>query len=93
MVRTLIDWARPKGWNAIEAHAYADLPCVYTVTGQAGRTFWEKLGFGVVESTIEPAFAESAHEGFVGVLLKEAADRGIDADTAKTRYTMRLDLA
>jgi hypothetical protein len=66
---------------------------LYAVTGQAGRAFWEKLGFRVAESTIEPAFAESAHEGLVGILLKEAADRGIDADTAKTKYTMRLDLA
>jgi hypothetical protein len=93
MVRTLIDWARSKGWNAIEANAYVDLPCLYAVTGQAGRAFWEKLGFRVAESTIEPAFAESAHEGFVGILLKEAADRGIDAGTAKTKYTMRLDMA
>jgi hypothetical protein len=93
MVRTLIDWAGPKGWNAIETHAYADLPCVYAVTGQAGRAFWKKLGFRVVESTIEPAFAENAHEGFVGVLLKEAAEQAVDAETAKTRYTMRIDLA
>jgi hypothetical protein len=92
MVRALSDWARANGWSGIEAHAYADLPCLYAVTGQAGRTFWEKLGFHEIESIIEPAFAESTHEAFVGVLLKEAAERGIDAATAKTRYTMRLDL-
>ena len=92
MVRTLIDWARPIGWAAIEAHAYADLPCVYAVTGQAGRAFWEKMGFHVVESIVEPAFAESDHEGFVGLLLKEAAERGMDAEAAKTRHTMRVDL-
>ncbi|GAH68962.1 unnamed protein product, partial [marine sediment metagenome] len=93
MVRTLIDWARQQGWSAVEAHAYADLPCWYAVTGQAGKTFWDKLGFRVVESTTEPAFAEGGHKAFVETLLKEAADRGIDADIAKTRYTMRLDLA
>jgi len=92
MVRTLIDWARQQGWSAVEAHAYADLPCWYAGTGQAGRTFWEKLGFHMVESTMEPAFAEGGHKGFVETLLKEAADRGVDADTAKTRYTMRLEL-
>ncbi len=92
MARTLIDWAQPRGWNAIEAHAYVDLPCFYAVTGQAGRTFWEKLGFHVIESGIESAFVEDGNKGFVEVLLKEAADRGIDAGTAKTRYTMRLDL-
>ena len=92
MVRALIKWARQQGWSAIEAHAYVDLPCWYAVTGQTGRTFWEKLGFHVIESGIEPAFIEGGHEGFVETLLNEAADRGIDADTAKTRYTMRLNL-
>jgi hypothetical protein len=92
MARTLIGWARSQGWREIEVHAYADLPCVYARTGQAGRTFWEKLGFHVVESAIEPAFAQSTHDGFVGLLLKEAADRGMDAEAAKTRYTMRFDL-
>lgn len=92
MVRTLIDWAGQRRWIAIEANAYADLPCVYAVTGQAGRAFWGKLGFHVIESGIEPAFVEDGHQGFVETLLKEAAGRGIDADTAKTKYTMRLDL-
>ena len=92
MVRTLIDWTRHRGWTAIEANAYADLPCVYAVTGQAGRTFWEKLGFRVIETGVESAFVEDGSDGFVGILLKEAADRGIDAGIAKTKYTMRLDL-
>lgn len=92
MVRTLIAWARQRGWNAIETHAYVDLPCWYAATGQAGRAFWEKLGFHVIESGIEPAFAEGGHKGFVETLLKEAADRGIGADAAKTRYTMQLNL-
>lgn len=93
MVRTLIAWARSRGWRALEAHAYAELPSVYAVTGQASAAFWEKLGFRVVESTIEPALAESDAAGFVEVLLKEAADRGMDAEAAKTRHTMRLDIA
>jgi hypothetical protein len=92
MVRTLIDWARGQGWNGIEASAYADLPCLYAVTGQAGRTFWEKLGFRVIESGVESAFVEDGNEGFVKVLLKEATDRGMDAVAATTKYTMRLDL-
>lgn len=92
MVRALVQWARQRGWSAVEANAYADLPCLYAVTGQAGRAFWEKLGFAVVGSCIEPAFAEDAHQGFVRTLLQEAAERGIDAETAKTKYTMRLSL-
>ena len=93
MVRTLIDWAQPTGWNAIEANAYADLPSLYAITGQAGRTFWEKLGFRMIESTIESAFVEGGNYGFVDIILREAADRGMDAEAAKTKYAMRLDLA
>ena len=92
MVRTLMDWAGARGWRGVEAHAYADLPIVYAVTGQAGRAFWEKLGFRAIASCTEPAFAEDEHSGFVATLLKQAAERGIDADTAKTRHTMRRDL-
>jgi len=92
MVRALIEWATRNGWRAIEAHAYVDLPCIYAITGQAGKTFWDKLGFKAVESMAEPAFSQSAHEGFVKALLKEAADRAIDTEAAKTKYTMRLDL-
>ncbi len=93
LVGALMDWARPRGWRAIEASAYADLPCVYAITGQAGRTFWQKLGFQVTETAIEAAFDEEDGAGFVTVLLKDAADRGMDATAAKTRYTMRLNLA
>ena len=91
MVRTLIEWARQRGWHAIEASAYEDLPCIYTITGQAGKAFWEKLGFRVVETGIEPAFLDGEFGDFVSVLLKEAAERGMDAETAKTKYTMRLE--
>lgn len=92
MVRKLIEWAREQGWSAIEANAYADLPYIYAVTGQAGRGFWEKLGFRVVWSGTEPAFAEDQHQEFVAMLLKEAAEQGMDAATAKAKYTMRLEV-
>lgn len=92
LVRTLVDWAREEGWNAVEATAYADLPSIYAVTGQAGRTFWEKLGFNVTETGVESAFIEEGEEGFVRTLLKEAADRDMAPVAAKAKYTMRLDL-
>ena len=92
MVRALVDWARREGWEAVEANAYADLPSIYAVTGQAGRAFWEKLGFRTVETGVEPAFTEAGEPGFVRALLKEAADRGMDAAAARAKYTMRLDL-
>jgi len=93
LVRALIAWARDSGWTAIEATAYADLPSIYGVTGSAGKTFWEKLGFSVVETGVESAFVEDGAEGFVRALLNEVAERGMDAATAKAKYTMRLDLA
>lgn len=93
MVRTLTDWARKRGWTAIEANAYADLPSLYAVTGQAGKAFWEKLGFRVVEAGVESAFLQDDGSGFVGTLLKEADERGLDPSTARAKYTMRLDLA
>ena len=92
MVRTLIEWARERGWTAIEANAGADLPCIYAITGKTGRMFWEKLGFHVVATIMNPAFREDTN-GFVSRLLKEAAERNMDASEAKSKYTMRLDLA
>jgi hypothetical protein len=92
MVLRLIHWAKSQGWEAVEAHAYVDLPLLYAVTGQAGRIFWEKLGFRVIDSIPEPAFTEEAHKDFVETLLREAAENEIDPATAQTRYTMRLDL-
>jgi hypothetical protein len=93
LVRALADWARERGWAALEVRTYADLPCLYAVTGAAGRTFWEKLGFRVVETGVESAFVEDGNEGFVRAVLKEAAALGMDADEATAKYTMRLDLA
>ena len=90
MAKKLIEWARSKGWKTIEANAYSDLPLLYSITGQAGRMFWEKLGFDMIESEIESAFSDGTNTNFVDSLLKEAADRGIDDESAKTKYTMRL---
>jgi hypothetical protein len=93
LVRALVDWARARGWRAVEAAAYADLPSIYAVTGSAGKAFWTKLGFRVAAIGVESAFVEDGNQGFVRVVLKEAAERGMDAEAAKARYTMRLDLA
>ncbi len=46
----------------------------------------------MIDTGVESAFVENGNEGFVRVLLKEAADRGMDAAAAKAKYTMRLDL-
>jgi len=90
MARALIDWARAKGWHAIEATAYEALPVVYAATGQAGRRFWENLGFRLVRTDREPTLAEESE--FVRKMREEALTQGFDPAKIVNRYVMRLDL-
>jgi hypothetical protein len=90
MVRTLIEWARAQGWHAIEAIAYEDLPILYAITGQAGRTFWDKLGFQIAATRIEPEFEKD--NDFTRTVRQQAAGRGLDLNAIKSAYSMRLDL-
>ncbi len=91
MVRWLVDWARANGWQAIEADALEDLSLFYEASGQADRSFWEKLGFRCVATRIDPELEKESD--FVTAARKEAAARGIDPDRIKNIYTMRLDLS
>jgi len=91
MVEALVAWARPRGWRAIEAVTHNDFDFLYDVSGAAGRSFWERLGFRVARSGIEP---ELRKEGEVlDALRREAAARGIAEDRIAEKFTMRLDLA
>jgi len=93
MVRRLIEWAGPRGWQAVEATAYEDLEIIYAVTGQAGKAFWEKLGFRVVQVDVEPAFTEgSEFRDFVKTLRQQAEARGLAPTDVVNRYRMRLEL-
>jgi hypothetical protein len=87
LAKTLVGWAQERGWERIEAPAYEDLDAIYRVTGQAGRAFWERLGFKAVR--IERA-------GFTGEFLqqveKQALAQGLDRYSAQNRYLMRRDL-
>jgi len=91
MAQRLIDWARENGWKRIEADAFEDLPIIYEVTGDAGRTFWEKLGFRVANRFPHPYLRE--YSEFVAKLEQQAACAGIDAEKAKDCIVMYLDLA
>lgn len=88
MARELIGWAREKGWRAIEAHAYEEIPMLYAISGVAGRRFWERLGFTCVLEDTEPGMAGEILEA----VRKDAVAAGIPAERAANRYTMRLDL-
>ncbi len=91
MVRTLIEWAKLKGWSRIEAAAFEDLPIIYEITGSAGHTFWEKLGFSVVDRYPHPELQEPGE--FVSILEEQARAAGISPEGARDKLVMRLDLA
>jgi len=91
MVQRLIEWAGESGWKRIEADAFEDLPIIYQVTGSAGRTFWERLGFRVAKRFPHAHLRE--YNEFVGKLEEQAICAGIDIEKAKDCIVVRLDLA
>lgn len=90
MARTLIDWATRKGWEAIESTAYEGLPTIYSTSGQAGRIYWENLGFRLVRTEIEPALEEESD--FVLKVREEARALGLDPANINNKFIMRLEL-
>jgi GNAT superfamily N-acetyltransferase len=93
MVRTLIEWAKANGWERIEAHSFEDLPIIYEITGSAGHTFWEKLGFRLVDRHPHPDLQDrSQFVKFVKTLEEQAKSIGIPPERASDRLVMRLDL-
>ena len=93
MVRTLIEWAKANGWERIEADSFEDIPIIYEITGSAGHTFWEKLGFHLVERHPHPELQDrSQFVEFVKTLEEQAESIGILPERARDRLVMRLDL-
>jgi GNAT superfamily N-acetyltransferase len=89
MVERLKYWAREEEWEAIEATAYQDLPLVYEVTGNAGRSWWESLGFKVTESLEEEAMKE--YDDFVRTLEDQAREEGMDPEDVTRKFIMRWE--
>ncbi|MCW4038579.1 MAG: GNAT family N-acetyltransferase [Candidatus Bathyarchaeota archaeon] len=88
MARELMHWAKEKGWGRIETTANEDLGILYANTGQAGRRFWEKLGFQVVKTG-----AESRFQGdFLKKLHKQAVAHNLNPEDVHNQYTMHIDL-
>jgi hypothetical protein len=93
MVRNLIGWAIANGWERIEADSFEDLPVIYQSTGCAGHTFWEKLGFRLVDRHIHPELADTGkYPQFVKMLEDQAKSAGLSPETVRDRLVMRLDL-
>ena len=90
MVRALVQWARARGWRAIEATTFVDLDVLYAVSGAAGRSFWEKLGFQVAGTGVEPELEKESD--ILQAMRKEARARGIPPERLADKYTMRLEL-
>ncbi|MBN1560422.1 GNAT family N-acetyltransferase [candidate division KSB1 bacterium] len=90
MVKFLIQWAADNGWDRLEVDAFEDLPIIYEITGSAGHTFWEKLGFSIVSRHAHPHL--QGRDEFVLKLEQQARDLGIATDAAKERIIMRLDV-
>jgi GNAT superfamily N-acetyltransferase len=90
MVRTLIEWAKASGWDRIEASAFEDIPIIYEITGSAGHTFWEKLGFSIVDRRPHPDLQEPCE--FVTTLEEQAKSLGIPSERARDQLVMRLNL-
>jgi hypothetical protein len=90
MAQHLVDWAQQRGWQALETAAFEDLDLLYAISGLAGRSFWEKMGFQVIKVGIEPAFAEFSEYG--EILRKQAAALGLPEGAFCNKYTLRLEL-
>jgi hypothetical protein len=88
MALELVRWAREKGWEAIEAHAYEEIPMLYAISGVAGRRFWEKAGFRVARKDTEPAMTGEILEA----VRRDAAAAGIPPERAADRYLMRREI-
>lgn len=90
MAKSLIEWAKTKGWERIEVDAFEDLPHIYEITGSAGINFWQKLGFRVVDRHPHPHL--KGHDEFVAKLEEQAKSAGISPERAKDRIVMHYDL-
>ena len=90
MAQRLVEWAGANGWRAVEATAYAPVPIVYAISGQAGRNFWEALGFRLAGTRREPLLEEE--NDFVRVMREQAAALGLDPASIADVSTMRREL-
>jgi ribosomal protein S18 acetylase RimI-like enzyme len=93
VVRALIEWATANGGERIEADSFEDIPIIYDITGSAGHTFWEKLGFHLVDRHPHTKLRDRRRfVDFVTTLEEQAKSIGLPPETARDRLVTRLDL-
>jgi len=88
MVKELIQWAKSRGWQSIEADAFEDIPLIYQITGSAGQNFWKKLGFHAADRYPHPYLQEPSE--FLEQLEEQARSMGITPEKARDKIVMRL---
>lgn len=93
MVSALIEWAKTNGWERIKADAFEDLPIIYECTGSAGFTFWQKLGFQILDRHPHPELQDrNQFSEFISTLEEQAKPMGITPERAVDRIVMQLRL-
>jgi hypothetical protein len=91
LANALVTWAREQGWKKIEVMTFADLDIFYGVTGGAGKDFWEKAGFKVVNTrpmSRDDWPDEKAH----ALIDAQAKAAGISSEQAWSFYDMTCQL-
>jgi len=86
----LIEWAGANVWDRVEAYAFEDIPIIYEITGCAGHTFWEKLGFSVAQRYPHPDLQGQSE--FATTLEEQAESVGIPRERARDQLVMRFGL-
>jgi GNAT superfamily N-acetyltransferase len=93
MAEALIRWAGVNGWKGIEVDSFEDVPIIYEITGAAGHSFWEKLGFRIMDRHPHPELQDgSGFDEFIATLEDQSKAIGIPAERARDRLVMRLDI-
>ena len=91
LARALIDWARQQGWKKLEVTTFADLDIFYGVTGGAGKSFWEKVGFKV-QSTKPMSREDWSDENAIALIDAQAKAAGLSQKDVWSFYEMTCEL-
>ena len=93
LVLSLISWARDRGWKRIVTQTNVDLDCWYGISGNAGKTFWQKAGFEVIGTSYdEPPKDNVSLNGWRATVESQARAKGMSRREAWTVYHMACEL-
>ena len=91
LAKALVAWAREHGWKRIDVTTHPDLDIFYGITGSAGKSFWEKAGFRVVN--LRPMSKELwPDENAQALIDSQAKAAGISNDEAWSFIDMACEL-